>query len=94
MAVQVTSTAFENNQRIPKKYTGEGADVSPPLAWSDLPAGTLELALICNDPDAPVGDWVHWVIYKIPAEAKGLPEAVPPDPRLAVPAGALQGKNS
>ena len=94
MAIQVTSSAWENNQWIPKKHSGEGADVSPPLAWSDVPAGTQELALICNDPDAPVGDWVHWIIYKIAADAKGLPEAVPPEPRPAVPAGALQGKNS
>lgn len=94
MTIQVTSSAFADDQTIPKKYTGEGADVSPPLQWSSVPAGTEEIALVCNDPDAPVGDWVHWIIYKIPADAKGLPEAVPPEPRPALPAGALQGKNS
>ena len=95
MSIEVTSKAFQNNQPIPKKYSGEGTDVSPPLEWSGLPAGTQELALICDDPDAPTPEpWVHWVIYKIPAEAKGLPEAVPPEPRPAAPAGALQGKNS
>jgi Raf kinase inhibitor-like YbhB/YbcL family protein len=94
MTIQITSSAFRQGQPIPKKYTGEGADVSPPLAWSNLPAGTKELALICDDPDAPNGDWVHWVIYKIPAEAKGLPEGVPQTPTLKEPAGALQGENS
>ena len=94
MTIQITSSAFTQGQPIPKKYTGEGADVSPPLGWSNLPAGAKELALICDDPDAPNGDWVHWVIYKIPVGAKGLPEGVPRNPKLKEPAGALQGKNS
>jgi Raf kinase inhibitor-like YbhB/YbcL family protein len=95
MTIQITSSAFTQGQPIPKKYTGEGVDVSPPLVWSNLPAGTKELALICDDPDAPRAEpWVHWVIYKIPADAKGLPEGVPHDPKLKEPAGALQGKNS
>jgi Raf kinase inhibitor-like YbhB/YbcL family protein len=94
MTIQITSTAFAEGQPIPKKYTGEGTDLSPPLAWSNLPKGTKELALICDDPDAPNGDWVHWVIYKIPADAKGLPEGVARDPKLKEPAGALQGENS
>jgi Raf kinase inhibitor-like YbhB/YbcL family protein len=95
MTLKLTSSAFTQGHPIPKKYTGEGADVSPPLSWSDLPEGTKELALICDDPDAPTAEpWVHWVIYKIPATAKGLPEGVPRKPRLKEPAGALQGKNS
>ena len=94
MTIQITSSAFTQGQPIPKKHTGEGADVSPPLSWSNLPAGAKELALICDDPDAPNGDWVHWVIYKIPAGAKGLPEGVPRKSNLKEPAGALQGKNS
>ena len=94
MALQITSSAFAQGHVIPKKYTGEGADVSPPLVWSDLPEKTKELALICDDPDAPAGTWVHWVIYKIPATAKGLPEGVARKARLKEPAGALQGKNS
>jgi len=95
MTIQVTSTAFGHDQPIPKKYTGEGPDVSPSLAWTGVPEGTQELALICDDPDAPVAEpWVHWVIYKIPAGTKGLPENVAKDPRLKDPAGALQGKNS
>ena len=77
MTLQITSSAFAQGHVIPKKYTGEGADVSPPLAWSDLPEKTKELALVCDDPDAPTAEpWVHWVIYKIPATAKGLPEGV------------------
>ena len=67
MTIQITSSAFTQGQPIPKKHTGDGVDVSPPLRWSNLPAGVKELALICDDPDAPNGDWVHWVIYKIPA---------------------------
>ncbi len=94
MSIQITSSAFTQGQPIPKKYTGEGVDVSPPLSWSNLPAGAKELALICDDPDAPNGDWVHWVIYKIPAAAKGLPEGVAHDAKLKEPAGALQGDNS
>ncbi len=95
MSIEITSSAFAGGQQIPKKYTGEGADVSPPLAWSKLPEKTQELALICDDPDAPTKDpWVHWVMYKIPANATGLPEGVPQQPRLKAPAGALQGQNS
>ena len=93
--IEVTSSAFDQGEPIPKKYTGEGADVSPPLAWSGVPEGTKELALVCDDPDAPTAEpWVHWVIYKIPATATGLPEGVPDKPRLKDPSGALQGKNS
>ena len=78
MTIKITSSAFAQGHPIPKKYTGEGADVSPPLSWSELPEGTRELVLICDDPDAPVAEpWVHWVIYKIPAAAKGSPEGVP-----------------
>jgi len=93
--MKIESTAFAHGQTIPKKHTGEGADVSPPLTWSNLPAGVRELALICDDPDAPRPQpWVHWVIYKIPAVCTGLPEGVPRDKQLADPAGALQGLNS
>jgi Raf kinase inhibitor-like YbhB/YbcL family protein len=95
MAIELTSTAFEQGEPIPVKYTGEGADVSPPISWSGLPEGTQELALICDDPDAPTAEpWVHWVIYKIPATMAGLPEGLERRPRLKEPAGLLQGKNS
>ena len=95
MKIELTSTSFTEGQRIPVKFTGEGDDVSPAFAWKGVPAGTEELALICDDPDAPRPEpWVHWVIYKIPAGTTGLPEGVPQTARLSEPKGALQGKNS
>jgi Raf kinase inhibitor-like YbhB/YbcL family protein len=73
--LKMSSNAFEPGGRIPKKYTGEGADVSPPLSWSGVPEGTVELALICDDPDAPRKEpWVHWVLYKISADRSSLHE--------------------
>ena len=67
MAIEISSPAFSAGDVIPKKYTGEGEDVSPPLEWTGLPAETKEIALICDDPDAPMAEpFVHWVIYKIP----------------------------
>jgi len=67
LPMKIESTAFDPNQPIPKKFTGEGDDISPPLTFANLPDGTGELALICDDPDAPTPEpWVHWVIYKIP----------------------------
>jgi len=95
MTVELTSTAFDQGKPIPTKYTGEGADVSPPLSWSGLPEGTRELALICDDPDAPRPQpWVHWVIYKLPADTAGLAEGVEPKPELTEPVEAMQGENS
>ena len=95
MAIIITSSAFKNNQPIPRKYTGEAEDVSPPLSWSNVPAQTKELALICDDPDAPTPEpWVHWLIYKLPPGTAELPEAVPPERTLKTPAGAMQGTNS
>ncbi len=95
MQIELTSTAFAQGEPIPKKYTGEGDDVSPPIAWSGLPEGAKELILICDDPDAPSAEpWVHWVIYKIPVGTTGVPEGIPPKPRLKTPPGAFQGKNS
>ena len=95
MSIELTSPAFAQGKPIPKKYTGEGEDVSPPLGWGAVPPGTKELALICDDPDAPTEEpWVHWVIYKIPATATGLREGLLARPRLKDPAGALQGRNS
>ena len=95
MTIQLTSSAFTQGHPIPKKHTGEGEDVSPPLTWSNLPEKTKELALICDDPDASGREpWVHWVIYKIPAGAKGLPEGIPRKSKLKEPAGVFQGQNS
>jgi Raf kinase inhibitor-like YbhB/YbcL family protein len=95
MAITVTSSAFKAGQPIPKDYTSEGQDRSPPLAWSGVPAAAKELALVCDDPDAPTPEpWVHWVIYKIPAATTELPEGIPREPRLSQPGGALQGANT
>ena len=94
MTFLLTSPAFKNDERIPKPYTGEGADTSPPLDWGDPPAATKSFALICDDPDAPAGTWDHWVLWNLPGEQRQLPENVakvdtPPDL-----GGARQGKNS
>lgn len=92
---EVTSTAFQQGQPIPKQYTGDGEDVSPPLRWSGAPADVKEFALICDDPDAPQDDpWVHWVIYRIPGDATGLPEDLAKVERPKEPVGAVQGRNS
>jgi len=94
MSITVTSTAFTAGQTIPKRHTGDGEDLSPPLSWIGVPAGAKELALIMEDPDAPVGLWVHWVLCKVPPGTAGLAEGVPKSPTLTEPAGAIQGKNS
>jgi Raf kinase inhibitor-like YbhB/YbcL family protein len=91
VAVQLTSTAFSAGGTIPKKHTCDGADVSPPLAWGEAPTGTQSFALIADDPDAPVGTWVHWVIFDLPADARGLAEGVGKQEQPAD--GARQGTN-
>ncbi len=88
----LTSSAFAPGEPIPRKYTCDDADHSPPLSWAGAPAATESFALIMDDPDAPVGTWVHWVIFNIPATTSSLPEAVPPQPTLA--GGTIQGTNS
>lgn len=90
---QITSSAFEHDGRIPAEHTCKGSDISPPLEWTDPPEGTVELALICDDPDAPSGEWVHWVIYAMAADVRALPQAVAQHARLSEPVGALQGRN-
>jgi hypothetical protein len=79
MAITITSTAFTEGGMIPRDYTCDGRDISPPMAWTGVPEGTKSLALICDDPDAPVGTWVHWVLFNLPATANGLPQSMPPD---------------
>lgn len=95
MSISVHSSAFASGDPIPPKYTGDGADLSPPLSWDGLPEGTRELALICDDPDAPTPEpWVHWVIYQLSPDLTSLPEGLPATPRLTNPLSALQGRNS
>lgn len=91
MSIEVTSTAFQQGNAIPQQYTGDGADQSPPLSWSEPPEGTKSIALICDDPDAPRGTWVHWVLYNLPPETRELDEGVPTTETLS--SGARQGKN-
>jgi Raf kinase inhibitor-like YbhB/YbcL family protein len=77
MNIEVTSPAFPEGGTIPRRYTHDGDDLSPPLRWSHLPDGTKSLALVCDDPDAPAGDWVHWLLYGLDAGTTSLPEGVP-----------------
>jgi Raf kinase inhibitor-like YbhB/YbcL family protein len=91
MKISLKSPAFNNGEMIPKKYTCDGQDISPPLQWDTIPLGTESFALISDDPDAPVGIWVHWVIYNIPPALNSLPEQLPPIEFL--PNGAIQGLN-
>ncbi|KUK01899.1 MAG: YbhB/YbcL family Raf kinase inhibitor-like protein [Methanobacteriales archaeon] len=74
--LKIRSIAFNDGERIPKKYTCDGEDISPPLIWEDIPEGTVTLALISDDPDAPSKTWTHWLIFNIPPELNGLPEGV------------------
>ena len=92
MPFELTSTAFGNGDPIPTKYTCDDQDISPPLQWRDPPEGTRSFALICDDPDAPGGTWVHWVLYNLPASTRDLPEAVPSDADL--PDNTRHGQNS
>ena len=90
MTITVTSPAFASMQAIPRKYTCDGENLSPPLSWGKVPNSAKSIVLICDDPDAPAGDWVHWVCYDIPPAADPLPEAVPASDTLAC--GGRQGK--
>lgn len=91
--MRITSTVFRNEGTIPKLYTCEGKDISPPLVWTDVPTGTKSLALIVDDPDAPDPaapkmTWVHWVLYNMPSATEGLPEGV-----KSLPPGTKEGVN-
>ena len=77
MDIKISSSAFEEGGLIPMKYTCDDVDISPPLEWSGIPEGTKEIALICDDPDAPMGTWVHWVVYNLPANTNKLLENIP-----------------
>ena len=91
MLIDVRSEAFGAGEVIPERHTADGADVSPALEWTGVPAGTVELALIVDDPDAPRSEpWVHWVVYGIPVGSLGLPEGVSGDPEALEGVGALK----
>ena len=89
MEIKITSLAFADGGLIPAKYTCDGADISPPLQWDPAPEGTKSIALISDDPDAPMGTWVHWVLFNLPADTTELAENIPTDETL--PNGARQG---
>ena len=89
--IEVTSTAFEDGQPIPDKYTSHGDDVSPPLQWSGASQQTKSLVLICEDPDAPSGTFTHWLVYNLPPTTTSLDENVPKGQSMVY--GFLQGKN-
>ncbi len=89
--IGVTSTAFKQGGMIPVQYSCAGENISPPLAWDNIPNGTKSIALICDDPDAPMGTWVHWVIFNMPANTTGLSEDISSQKSLRN--GAIQGLN-
>lgn len=89
---RIESTAFKQGALIPARFTCKGENVSPPLAWTDPPAGTRSFALIVEDPDAPAGTWTHWVVYNLPAHARAMGENTPKQGEL--PNGGLQGTSS
>src|SRR5262249_933982 len=91
MTIELSSTAFREGEIIPKEYTADGKDVSPSLRWGEPPAATKSFALICDDPDAPRGIWVHWVLFNLPVDARELPQGVPT--KESLPDGAKQGTN-
>lgn len=95
MSLTLSSSAFHHNSEIPARYTCDGQDISPPLTWSGTPVGTKSLVLIVDDPDAPDPAaprmiWVHWLLYNLPPDSAGLPEAVAPG---NLPKGTLEGVN-
>ncbi len=92
MAFAISSASFSNGGDIPRKFTCDGDDISPALSWTSPPAGTQSLALVADDPDAPVGTWTHWVVFDLPPSSTGLPENAPKIERLPN-AGGIQGLN-
>lgn len=91
MAFSITSPSFTNGGDIAKKFTCDGADISPQLTWNEPPAGTKTFALLVDDPDAPAGNWNHWTMWNLPSSLRGLPEGVGKDAQLSD--GSEQGEN-
>jgi len=94
VSLQLTSDAFLNGQSIPAKYACTGRNISPALTWNEPPAGTQSFALIMDDPDAPMGTWVHWVLFNIPADVRSLQEDLPVTGKNIDPNAFYVGKNS
>jgi len=91
-SIEISSNAFAHEAAIPERYSCKGYDISPALSWGEPPAGTQSFALIMDDPDAPNGTWDHWLIFNIPASARGLPESIGSEATL--PDGSISGNNS
>jgi Raf kinase inhibitor-like YbhB/YbcL family protein len=91
MIIKITSSSFAEGQPIPSKYTCDGENISPPLSWDKAPDSVESFALVCDDPDAPAGTWVHWVLYDLPATIRDLPEAT--ETKEEVLNGGRQGRN-
>jgi Raf kinase inhibitor-like YbhB/YbcL family protein len=89
--IKVTSVAFQQGQPIPRAYSCSGVNVSPPLEWTGVPKAAKTIAIVVDDPDAPGGPWVHWLLYNVPADNIGFVENVPMSETLK--AGGFQGKN-
>ena len=89
--IKLTSAAFKDGEPIPRAYTCDGANISPPLEWSGVPKSAKTIVIVCDDPDAPGGTWVHWVLYNLPADNIGVVENLPATETLK--AGGFQGKN-
>jgi Raf kinase inhibitor-like YbhB/YbcL family protein len=91
MRIEIKSRVFENEGMIPRKYTCDGDDISPPLSWDSVPEETKSIAVICDDPDAPMGIWVHWVVYDILPGTRELKENITPEREMDI--GGIQGMN-
>jgi hypothetical protein len=91
LELALSTTVFAAGAAIPPVYTCVGEDISPPLTWNEAPEGTKSIAVLCDDPDAPIGTWSHWVLFNLPPETTELREGMPTDPEL--PNGAVQGMN-
>ncbi len=89
--MEIKSSAFKEGELIPQKFTCDGNDISPSLEWNSVPDGTMTLAIICDDPDAPAGTWIHWVFYDISPSVTNLPEGIAPEKQPAI--GGTQGIN-
>jgi Raf kinase inhibitor-like YbhB/YbcL family protein len=92
--IALSSAGFKNGAAIPVEFTCDGADESPPLTWDEAPGNTASLTLLCEDPDAPGGTFIHWVLYDIPPMTHALPQGVPKGPTVSSLGGAKQGKTS